>query len=103
MNNFPADGCGESTNGSKNGSRKDGASVPKRRVSDGNNPLSPDFSPRSRPSSFHDVELTTVPEVTISPEEEDRIESEESSRSVSPSSRVSSNFRSLYWRTSTSI
>jgi len=83
------DGCGESTNGTKNGSRKDSASVPKRRVSDGNNPLSPDFSPRSRPSSFHDVELTTVPEVMISPEDEERTESEESSRSVSPSSRHS--------------
>ena len=87
------DGCGESAAG-KNGSRKDGSSFAKRRASDGNNPTSPDFAPRSRPSSFHDVELTPVPEVTISPDEE-CVESEESSRSASPSSRVSFQFMTI--------
>lgn len=82
-----ADGCGEGTVKSKNPHRKDAASIPKRRVSDGNNPLSADFTIRSRPSSFHDAELTTVPEVTISPYEEDNA-SEDSSRSPSPTSRV---------------
>ena len=76
-----------SSSDKKNDSRTGSVSFPKRRVSDGNNPLSPDFIPRSRPSSFHDVELSTVPEVTISPEQE-RIGSGESSRSESPSSRV---------------
>ena len=84
------DGCGEYASGNS-GSRKDDHSFPKRRVSDGNNPLSPDFIPRSRPSSFHDAELTPVPEVTVSPEEEG-VESTESSRSTSPSSRVSWQF-----------
>ena len=82
-----ADGCGVSSRDKQNSSQKDGASVPKRRVSDGNNPFSTDFISRSRPSSFHDVELTPVPEVTISPDDE-HIESGESSRSQSPSSRV---------------
>jgi len=82
------DGCGESTARTKNPYRKDAASIPKRRVSDGNNPLSSDFMIRSRPSSFHDAELTTVPEVTISPYEEDNA-SEDSSRSPSPTSRHS--------------
>ena len=82
-----ADGCGQGNN--KNPHRKDGLSYPKRRVSDGNNPMSSEFIIRSRPSSFHDVELTTVPEVTISPDEE-RNDSEDSSRSPSPTSRVSS-------------
>ena len=82
-----ADGCGVSSRDKQNSSQKDGASLPKRRVSDGNNPFSTDFISRSRPSSFHDVELTTVPEVTISPDDE-HIESGESSRSQSPSSRV---------------
>lgn len=82
-----ADGCGVSSRDKQNSSQKDGASVPKRRVSDGNNPFSTDFISRSRPSSFHDVELTPVPEVTISPDGE-HIESGESSRSQSPSSRV---------------
>lgn len=77
-----ADGCGQGTT-NKSFYRKD----PKRRVSDGNNPMSPDFMIRSRPSSFHDAELTTVPEVTISPDEE-RNASEDSSRSPSPTSRV---------------
>ena len=90
------DGCGEGAAG-KNGSRKDGSSCAKRRASDGNNPLSLEFIPRSRPSSFHDVELTSVPEVTISPEEE-CVESEESSRSASPSSRVSFQFMTLSLR-----
>ncbi|XP_078369044.1 uncharacterized protein LOC144653017 isoform X2 [Oculina patagonica] len=81
------DGCGQGTT-NKTPYRKDSVSYPKRRVSDGNNPLSPDFMIRSRPSSFHDAELTTVPEVTISPDEE-RNESEESSRSPSPTSRHS--------------
>ena len=83
-----ADGCGERTAKTKNTNRKDGASIPKRRVSDGNKPLSSEFMIRSRPSSFHDAELTTVPEVTVSPYEEDNA-SEDSSRSPSPTSRVS--------------
>lgn len=86
-----SDGCGESTARTKNPYRKDAASIPKRRVSDGNNPLSSDFMIRSRPSSFHDAELITVPEVTISPYEEDNA-SEDSSRSPSPTSRVSLSF-----------
>lgn len=82
------DGCGESTAQNKNPNRKDAASIPKRRVSDGNKPLSSEIMIRSRPSSFHDAELSTVPEVTISPYEEN-IASEDSSRSPSPSSRHS--------------
>lgn len=82
------DGCGESTAKNKNPNRKDAASIPKRRVSDGNKPLSSEIMIRSRPSSFHDAELSTVPEVTISPYEEN-IASEDSSRSPSPSSRHS--------------
>lgn len=86
------DGCGQSTAKNKNPNRKD--TIPKRRVSDGNNPLSSDFMIRSRPSSFHDAELTTVPEVTISPHEEDNA-SEGSSRSPSPTSRVGLSFLHL--------
>ena len=82
-----ADGCGENTTEKKNLHRKDAASIPKRRVSDGNDPFSSDFIPRSRPSSFNDGELSTVPEVTISQDEECN-DSEDSSRSPSPNSRV---------------
>lgn len=82
------DGCGENTTEKKNLHRKDAASIPKRRVSDGNNPFSYDFIPRSRPSSFNDGELSTVPEVTISQDEECN-DSEDSSRSPSPNSRHS--------------
>ena len=82
-----ADGCGENTTEKKNLHRNDAASIPKRRVSDGNNPFSSDFIPRSRPSSFNDGELSTVPEVTISQDEECN-DSEDSSRSPSPNSRV---------------
>ena len=82
-----ADECGENSTEKKNLHRKDGASIPKRRVSDGNNPFSSDFIPRSRPSSFNDSELSTVPEVTVSQDEE-RNDGEDSSRSPSPNSRV---------------
>ncbi|XP_029212225.2 pleckstrin homology domain-containing family G member 5-like isoform X1 [Acropora millepora] len=50
-----------------------------------NNLLSVDCITRSRPSSFHEIELSPVPEVAVPPQEES-VDTEESSRSTSPSS-----------------
>ena len=50
-----------------------------------NDLLSVDCITRSRPSSFHEIELSPVPEVAVPPQEES-VDTEESSRSTSPSS-----------------
>lgn len=64
---------------------KKSLSFQKLRGPETNNLLSVDCITRSRPSSFHEIELSPVPEVAVLPQEES-VDTEESSRSTSPSS-----------------
>ena len=77
-------------------------SVQKLRVPETNNLLSVDCITRSRPSSFHEIELSPVPEVAVPPQEES-VDSEESSRSTSPSSSGVRNILLLLTQTEGSI
>lgn len=81
---FSTGECGENALG-KNACIKKSLSFQKLQLPEGSNLLSVDLITRSRPSSFHEIELSPVPEVAVSPQEES-VDTEESSRSMSPSS-----------------